>query len=886
MSGLFYHLSREKKRDKLFLIIEITKGEQSTSHLEMGLLRSLARESEKELIAALIKEELAYQNLSPASIQAQTHSFHQIHIPSEKSFEWVKKLALTSRLFWNRTRLLVDPFTPAELFYEVAAREEEVLITGKIKLLSREIESEECDWIFPGEPSWLIDGMVCRPLAEIDPKWVELILSSPVTLTQTKQAQFLSLFEEESPPGGPRIVWKERPVKKAPSKPLPYLVLTDATGGFANLWMDYGEGRKAAYHEPTVQKWRQSDQEKSWEKDLLETDFIKKTVGSSNYYCSLEKVAKSLTFLLEIGWKIYDFRGNRVMRQEEKQIAVIHEGSRFLVKGSLSYEEHKVSLSHVIGAFNRRERFIELAPGSVGLLDHEEIKREWEPLLDEERTSEGIVVKKSHFGLLEDFLQSKKIECDGETKQFLTRFQEEAVVPADRFCGTLHPYQLRGLSWLKSLYNAGMSGLLADEMGLGKTVQLIAFFSLLSTGAPLLIVAPTSLLFNWRKEWERFLPSVPIYVHSGSKRLTSKEELKEQKVILTSYALLRQDASLLQAISYQCILLDEAQTIKNPESQIAQAAYRLQGEMRIAMSGTPIENRFDDLWSLFHFLEPKILGERNQFLAQLASAQSDPRHLRQIQKKIKPFFLQRTKEQVAIDLPPKMEQTIWVEMEEQQRQYYEAFLAQSRAGLLKKIGTDQPQKHRMEILETILRLRQICCHPLLVSASDDAPVTQSSKMEQLLEEIAALAEEKRKVLIYSQFSQMLRLIEKEVQAYPYVYLDGSVKNREEIVTKFQEDKKIQLFLISLKAGGVGLNLTAADCVILYDPWWNLAVEQQAIDRAHRLGRTAPLMARRYIVAESIEEKMVKLKEHKRSLATGLFENIDQITADELLDLIL
>ena len=364
------------------------------------------------------------------------------------------------------------------------------------------------------------------------------------------------------------------------------------------------------------------------------------------------------------------------------------------------------------------------------------------------------------------------------------------------------------------------------------------------------------------------MPEFTCYLHHGPVRHKSSEELKQYSLILSSYTTLRIDLPLLSSLFYDCLILDEAQTIKNPHTQTAQSVYQLSAKFRLSITGTPVENRLEELWSQFHFLIPDLLGDEASFAAEVASSAHDSRHLQRIKKKVYPFLLRRTKEEVAKDLPEKIEQTVWVPMEANQRQIYDDFLADVKGNLLKKITIDGVGKHRIEILEAILRLRQICCHPQLVSSLiSDPQAIESAKMEALLEDMETVVLEGRKALVYSQFTSMLHLIGKEAaqRGWKYVVLDGSTPNREKVVQQFQEDPTLPLFLISLKAGGVGLNLTAADYVLLYEPWWNEAVENQAIDRAHRIGRHATVIAKRYAIAESIEEKIMALKSRKRDI---------------------
>ena len=355
----------------------------------------------------------------------------------------------------------------------------------------------------------------------------------------------------------------------ASGESLPFLVLSDGSGAFADLWMDYASLGKIAFHDFNRSPWRNLQVEKMWEKDLLETDFVNKIVGSSHYYCPLDKVGKSLMFLLEIGWKIFDHRGKRVVRQNAAELSMKSQDLEILVRGKVSYEDHQVNLVDVLGAFNRRERFVNLSGDVVGLIDEAKVEREWGELTDYEDGKECIAIKKSHFGVLESFFQDESIARDPLISQLMVeRDRSSSIVlslPSSKFNGKLHGYQQEGLNWLSFLYEMGFHGLLADEMGLGKTVQLLAFFSRIEKVKPILIIVPTSLLFNWRLEVEKFLPEEEVYVHSGSNRVRSEEELIQKKLILTSYALLRFDHSLLQSLEYECIVLDEAQNIKNFE---------------------------------------------------------------------------------------------------------------------------------------------------------------------------------------------------------------------------------------------------------------------------------------------------------------------------------
>lgn len=874
MTDLSYHLESESRADKNYLAIRLV----STSKRKLAkdnLTSQISLSSEKSALELLLKEQARILPQPP---------IERLLASADRSFEILKLLGATGRVFYQGKKVFIDPFSHYEIYFEGAKESSDLAhFSGRWTHASQSGPLSKCDWVFAADPSWILKDGTIRPIKEeISGKWVAQAML-PLTLQGPALAQFLDKAFDEV-----RIDWKTEQASAA-IDPVPFLVLADRHGGFADLWFDYGSFGKVAAHDSTQSSFRNSGIEKSWEKDLLETDFIKKTVEMSHYYCPLDKVAKSLTFLMEIGWSIIDAHGRKVLKKKSADVDIDTAGGTLIVKAKIHYGEHEVDLKDLIGAFNRREHFVELSPNTTALIDRQEFSEEWGDLTEQEIVSEGISLKKNQMGLLGSFLEQP---CREELREKILRLSQPQPAEVGKdFQGELFSYQIEGLNWLKFLSDGEFGGLLADEMGLGKTVQVLAFFSLLKRQKPILIIVPTSLLFNWQREAEKFLPTLPIYRHEGKDRLRTSEELQQAQVILTSYALLRIDFSLLKSIDYELIVLDEAQAIKNPESQVSQGCSQLNADIRLAITGTPVENRLEDLWSIFRFLQPDLLGERRQFQAELQAGQLNAQYFSRIKKKIRPFLLRRKKEQVSLQLPPKLEQTVYVEMTDSQRQLYERFLQSTQQGLLKKVSLEGAVSHRMEILEAILRLRQICAHPWLTQEKqEEDPQAISAKLERLLADIQEVIEEKQKVLVYSQFTTMLQLIEGEIKkkGWKHVYLDGSTKDREGVVKQFQEDPDTSIFLISLKAGGVGLNLTAADYVFLYDPWWNEAVERQAIDRAHRLGKTGTVIARRYVTALSIEEKIMKLKEHKTALSENLLETeggFDPVSLDDLLNLL-
>jgi superfamily II DNA or RNA helicase len=477
----------------------------------------------------------------------------------------------------------------------------------------------------------------------------------------------------------------------------------------------------------------------------------------------------------------------------------------------------------------------------------------------------------------------------------------EGIVPVPPPAGLraeLRPYQRQGLSWLHFLREYGFGGILADDMGLGKTVQALAFLlSEKEAGRlenPSLVVAPTSVLGNWRREAARFAPELRVLVLHGPDRAEYFDFLEHYDLIITSYALLHRDAAVLRRHAFHSVILDEAQAIKNARSKGAQTACLLRSENRLCLTGTPLENHLGELWSLFHFLMPGFLGHESDFnklFRQPIEKRGDVRRQKELTSRIAPFLLRRDKGQVAAELPPKTEIAQSVELAEPQRRLYETI----RAAMAEKVGTLLRQKglarSHIEVLDALLKLRQACCDPRLVKLESARKVRQSAKLELLLEMLEELLEEGRRILLFSQFTSMLALIEEElkIRRFKYVKLTGQTRKRDEVIDAFQNGEA-PLFLISLKAGGVGLNLTAADTVIHYDPWWNPAVERQATDRAHRIGQDKPVFVYKLVAADTVEEKILQLQERKQALADDLYrkakdgEEFSAFDAAEILSL--
>ncbi|MBX3623488.1 MAG: DEAD/DEAH box helicase [Rhizobacter sp.] len=463
-----------------------------------------------------------------------------------------------------------------------------------------------------------------------------------------------------------------------------------------------------------------------------------------------------------------------------------------------------------------------------------------------------------------------------------------AIEASPNVQATLRHYQLDGLAWMDFLRRSRLGGILADDMGLGKTLQALALLQAeLDAGRldrPSLVIVPTSLIGNWETEARRFTPQLKLVVLHGAQRSRHFKEIAGAHLVITSYPLAMRDMATHGVQEWHYVMLDEAQRIKNSRSQAALSVKELNARHRLCLSGTPLENHLGELWSLIDFVCPGLLGSEAQFREHYRTPierRQDTLRAQQLARRVKPFLLRRTKQQVARELPEKTETLLRVELTGTQRDLYETVRATMDSKLREVIAQQGLARSQIMVLDALLRLRQVCCDPRLLKTGGDegdAPAARphhpSAKMELLLDLLPTLVEDGRRVLLFSQFTEMLGLIELELQRLklPYLLLTGETKDRGALVEKFQEGNT-PLFLISLKAGGVGLNLTAADTVILYDPWWNPAVEQQAIDRAYRIGQDKPVFVYKLLASGTVEDKMLELQARKAGLADSLLSGV-------------
>jgi hypothetical protein len=602
---------------------------------------------------------------------------------------------------------------------------------------------------------------------------------------------------------------------------------------------------------------------------------------NGNCEIKVDTMPKLVSELVTAGWQV-KAKGKLYRKPGKLEVTVQSGVDWFDLQVKCHFDGKSASMPALLAALRKQEAWVKLDDGSYGLLPEEWLHKYGMVATLGAVEGEAIRFKSNQAGLLDVWLAAQPEVCVDEVfarvRQEWGRF--ESIAPEEApstFHGTLRPYQKVGLGWLGFLQRFGFGGCLADDMGLGKTVQVLALLEKRralkmedgsSMPRPSLVVAPRSLVLNWQREAAQFTPQLRVLDHTGADRMKDKAEWSDYDLILTTYGTLRKDIGLLKGFVFDYIVLDESQAIKNAGAQTAKAVRLLQSHHRLALSGTPIENHLGELWSLFEFLNPGLLGTSSVFGEKWAK-NPDPEACALLSKSLRPFILRRTKAQVAPDLPARQEETLYCELPAAQRKLYDELRMHYRQSLLGKVARDGLNQSKIQVLEALLRLRQAACHPGLLNENHlDAAC---AKLETLLPQLQEVIEEGHKALVFSQFTSFLSILRTQLDGLtiPYEYLDGQTRHRQQAVDHFQTDEKCPLFLISLKAGGLGLNLTAAEYVFLLDPWWNPAVEAQAIDRAHRIGQVNKVFAYRLIAKDTIEEKVLVLQESKRELAAAV-----------------
>jgi SNF2 family DNA or RNA helicase len=625
--------------------------------------------------------------------------------------------------------------------------------------------------------------------------------------------------------------------------------------------------------------------------EALHSNFIRPD-GSQNLVLKGADVLRNNWFFLfvdamnDMKIPVYGFEALKNFRfntaKPQTRIQISSNTDWFDAKVDIVFGDQKVTIAEVKRALANKQQFVQLDDGTLGILPEEWIKKYSLLFRIGEGKAQNLRLSKYHMSVIDE-LYSERNEEElfvqlEEKYDRLRGFKSiRDVTPPEHLTHILRPYQAFGFQWLNYLSEVNWGGILADDMGLGKTVQALSFlqhFKDTHGNLKALVVCPTTLMFNWENEIKKFTPSLSYHIHHGGERTRNRTMLESKQVIITTYGTLRSDIKMLVDVDFDYVVLDESQAIKNPASKVTKAASLLKAKHRLCMSGTPLQNNTFDIYAQMNFLNPGMLGSMEFFRQEFAipidkfGEQDRKDHLRKI---LFPFILRRTKEQVAKDLPEKTETILWCEMEDEQRKIYDAYRNDFRDKIMGTIESQGVQRSQLTILQGLMKLRQICDSPAILNEPEKFE-NHSIKLEELGREITENISN-HKALVFSQFLGMLALIRKKLEGLgvDYEYFDGSTTavDREKAIQRFQKDDNCRVFLISLKAGGVGLNLTAADYVYIVDPWWNPAVEQQAIDRTHRIGQTKNIFAYRMICKDTIEDKILQLQDRKRVLARDL-----------------
>jgi superfamily II DNA or RNA helicase len=580
---------------------------------------------------------------------------------------------------------------------------------------------------------------------------------------------------------------------------------------------------------------------------------------------------------------------------EQLRVQIDHKRDWFGIVGELKVEHGRIELALLLDAARRQQRFVRVDSHRWVELEGA-LKKRLTELADRSWEANGGVVELSIAAapairaLADDGAQVAQAPAWQKLAENLDTAIKLKPRPPPTLHGILRPYQREGYAWLARLAAWGAGACLADDMGLGKTIQAIALLCDRAKLGPALVLAPTSVALNWVDELRRFAPSLnPIVYGEAADRAGTLAKLGKRDVLIVSYGLLARDADALAAVKLATLVADEAQAIKNPRTERAKAARGLQAEFRVALSGTPLENHLGELWSLFALVFPGLLGSWEQFRTRFAvpiEKTRDARASEALARVIKPFLLRRTKAEVAPELPPRTEIEVPVALSSDEAELYEDARLAAVAHLSK--FAKNPEQRRFEVLAALTRLRLLASHPKLY---DKASAVSSSKMQRVLELVDELRSEGHRTLVFSQFTSHLALVREELDraGVDYFYLDGATPTREraELIARYQAGER-DVFLISLKAGGTGINLTGADYVIHLDPWWNPAVEDQATDRAHRIGQDKPVTVYRLIARNTVEEKILAMHASKRALVAGVLAGTDaaaKLTTRDLVDLL-
>lgn len=840
--------------------------------------------------------------ISDMDYDANNYSYNRVRIDDFSITDILKLLNLSPQVYYRQPKkrvpmdLKLDE--PGELQMKITKEKEGWLFLPQ---LTNDSETKEViiQNIFDYTPPIILTNKnrLIPLINHVDTDVVRTLLNSPALSDETINSPGLIETVLRSQTFVPFIipeVWTE---KIKDGVPIPCLIISmlNKSLGKPRLAFEYGEQR--VEDGASAPLYLSGD-----DRGVFRRDKIKETEYRQYFLDNLTSLVLDTTSLISListlpsDWEIFIERDapEKIHRSKvDFEFKTSSEIDWLDINGDVTVDHEKYSLAELILASNSDGQIVKLRGKNHFLPDdlYEKIKK-LTPFGDK-KTGE-IKINRVQAGIVEslgDIIAEDSLhESWQKTLAVVRNYQEiSQVKKIPGLSATLRPYQKHGVSYLNYLNQTGFGGLLADDMGLGKTLQTIALLTKIFTEQKslfCLVIMPSSVLANWEIEIKKFSPQLRVHNYSGLKRIFPKRE--DAEIVLTTYGLLRIDKQKIVEQDFDYLILDEAHHAKNFKSVTAKTAREIRAKNKLCLTGTPIENNLLELYSQMEFLNPGIFGNLEEFKQNIAipiEKYNDKEKSEHLQKMTKPFILRRTKEQVLIDLPQKTEQTIFVEMETRQQKFYDSIKNYYQTKVLGLVAKQGVAKSHLQILEALLRLRQACCDPRLIKPQT---TTTSAKLLETIELVKNAIAEGHKILLFSQFTSMIDILEKtfHIHSIPFVTLTGqtATAKRAKIVADFQESPTPLVFLLSIKAGGVGINLTGADYVIHYDPWWNPAVEKQATDRAHRIGQTKPVTVYKIITKNSIEEKILQLQDKKRDLVDRIIvgEKINkELTKDDL-----
>ncbi|TZF85971.1 DEAD/DEAH box helicase (plasmid) [Pedobacter sp. BS3] len=838
-----------------------------------------------------------------------------------------KELFLMSKEGWPVERKLTIAAEPATVLFHFRRNEQETRYFPTIKYQGLRVEFMFKDaQIINNEPAWLlVDDTLYYFEQDVEGKKFQPFLNKRyISIPKSSEKAYFERFV------GPLIekyhVYAEGfEIRTEKYEAVPVLKLIYVPNGASQLqlYFRYGDYVFAASSDKRVSvrsEHRGDDyvfhrvkRSLSWEKGKLDSLIQLGLKVSASLFSNLEVAADNEFYslgvmdwlnehhdtLVALGFTFEQPDGNKrfVFGSSRINLEFRENNDWFDIYAIVRFGQYEVPFIELKNHILNRIREFVLPSGEIAIIPDKWFSQ-YTNLLHFVQGKEQLRLKKHYIGLVNDFAESELAQISIDRKlQRLAGFDEiEDISAPERFNGTLRSYQKAGYNWFHFLRKYNFGGCLADDMGLGKTVQTLALLQKIKEekegeASTSLIIMPTSLIYNWQREAEKFAPELKILAHTGTFRNKEVSRFMDYDVVFTTYGITRVDIDLLKELYFHYVILDESQNIKNSSSKAYHAVKQLKSRHKLILSGTPVENSVNDLWTQMSFINPGLLGNQhffqNDFVTPIEKKKDDDK-ARKLQALIKPFVLRRTKSQVASELPPKTEQLFYCQMSEEQAQYYEKTKSEYRNELLRSIEEGTFQQSQVKVLQGLIKLRQIANHPEMI---DEEYTGESGKFENVIHTLQNVLSRGHKVLVFSQFVKQLAIYRKyfDREQVPYLYLDGATRNRGEIVREFQENDEIRLFLISIKAGGVGLNLTDADYVFILDPWWNPAVEQQAIDRSHRIGQTKNVFIYKFITRDSVEEKILALQNRKKVVAEALITTeesfVKSLTADDIREIL-